>query len=85
MQSIGCMHHHTGSIIQAPSYPKGRDNNKGTTTGLLPEAVVACCCLGPLNLPDEKFEMGACTNLPDHPIFNGVDKIYIKEVSFAVL
>lgn len=27
------------------------------------------------------FEMGACTNLPDHPIFKGVGKIYIKEVS----
>ena len=27
------------------------------------------------------FEMGACTNLPDHPLFKGVGKIYIKEVS----
>lgn len=27
------------------------------------------------------FEMGACTNLPDHPLFKGVSKIYIKEVS----
>jgi unsaturated rhamnogalacturonyl hydrolase len=27
------------------------------------------------------FEMGACTNLPLHPIFKGVTKIYIKEVS----
>ena len=27
------------------------------------------------------FEMGACTNLPDHPLFKGVRKIYIKEVS----
>jgi hypothetical protein len=27
------------------------------------------------------FEMGACKNLPDHPIFKGVSKIYIKEVS----
>ena len=27
------------------------------------------------------FEMGACTNLPDHPLFKGVKKIYIKEVS----
>jgi hypothetical protein len=28
-----------------------------------------------------EFEMGACTNLPDHPLFGGVSKIYIKEVS----
>jgi unsaturated rhamnogalacturonyl hydrolase len=27
------------------------------------------------------FEMGASTNLPDHPVFRGVSKIYIKEVS----
>ncbi len=27
------------------------------------------------------WEMGACTNLPDHPLFRGVSKIYIKEVS----
>lgn len=27
------------------------------------------------------FEMGACTNLPDHPLFKGVAKIYIKEVA----
>lgn len=27
------------------------------------------------------FEMGACKNLPDHPLFKGVTKIYIKEVS----
>jgi unsaturated rhamnogalacturonyl hydrolase len=27
------------------------------------------------------FEMGACKNLPDHPLFIGVSKIYIKEVS----
>jgi unsaturated rhamnogalacturonyl hydrolase len=27
------------------------------------------------------FEMGACTNLPDHNLFKGVSKIYIKEVS----
>ena len=25
--------------------------------------------------------MGASTNLPDHPLFKGVSKIYIKEVS----
>jgi unsaturated rhamnogalacturonyl hydrolase len=25
--------------------------------------------------------MGASTNLPDHPIFKGVSKIYIKEIS----
>ena len=27
------------------------------------------------------FEMGACKDLPDHPLFKGVSKIYIKEVS----
>lgn len=27
------------------------------------------------------FEMGASTNLPDHPVFKGVSRIYIKEVS----
>jgi len=27
------------------------------------------------------FEMGACTNLPGHPLFKGVTKIYLKEVS----
>jgi len=27
------------------------------------------------------FEMGACTDLPDHGLFKGVKKIYIKEVS----
>ena len=27
------------------------------------------------------FEMGASANLPDHPLFKGVKKIYIKEVS----
>lgn len=27
------------------------------------------------------FEMGASTRLPDHPVFKGVSKIYIKEVS----
>ena len=27
------------------------------------------------------WEMGACTNLPDHPLFRGIKKIYIKEVS----
>ncbi len=27
------------------------------------------------------FEMGASTNLPGHPLFKGVSKIYIKEVS----
>jgi hypothetical protein len=29
----------------------------------------------------DNFEMGACKNLPDHPLFKGVTKIYIKEVS----
>lgn len=28
-----------------------------------------------------EFEMGACTGLPDHPLFKGVSKIYLKEVS----
>jgi hypothetical protein len=27
------------------------------------------------------FEMGACTNLPDHPLFKGVTKIFLKEIS----
>jgi unsaturated rhamnogalacturonyl hydrolase len=27
------------------------------------------------------YEMGACTNLPEHQLFKGVSKIYIKEVS----
>ena len=27
------------------------------------------------------FEMGACKNFPDHPLFKGVTKIYIKEVA----
>jgi unsaturated rhamnogalacturonyl hydrolase len=27
------------------------------------------------------FEMGACKDLPNHPLFKGVKKIYIKEVS----
>lgn len=27
------------------------------------------------------FEMGACVNLPGHPLFKGVSKIYIKEVA----
>jgi unsaturated rhamnogalacturonyl hydrolase len=31
------------------------------------------------------FEMGACKNLPDHPLFKGVSKIYIKEVSSITL
>jgi hypothetical protein len=29
----------------------------------------------------DNFEMGASTNLPDHPLFTGVKKIYLKEVS----
>jgi unsaturated rhamnogalacturonyl hydrolase len=29
--------------------------------------------------------MGASKNLPSHPLFNGVSKIYIKEVSDIVL
>lgn len=31
------------------------------------------------------FEMGACKDLPNHPLFKGVTKIYIKEVSDIVL
>ncbi len=31
------------------------------------------------------WEMGACVNLPAHPVFKGVSKIYIKEVSDIVL
>jgi hypothetical protein len=27
------------------------------------------------------FEMGACKNLPDHKLFRGISKIYIKEIS----
>jgi hypothetical protein len=27
------------------------------------------------------WEMGACADLPDHPLFKGVTKIYIKEIS----
>jgi hypothetical protein len=27
------------------------------------------------------FEMGASTNLPDHPLFKGVTKIYLKEIA----
>ena len=30
---------------------------------------------------DRDWEMGASKNLPDHPLFKGVSKIYIKEVS----
>jgi hypothetical protein len=30
---------------------------------------------------DKNFEMGASVNLPDHPIFKGVNKIYLKEIS----
>ncbi len=32
-----------------------------------------------------EFEMGACTNLPPHPLFRDVSKIYIKEVSDIIL
>ncbi len=30
---------------------------------------------------DRKWDMGAETNLPDHPVFKGVNKIYLKEVA----
>jgi unsaturated rhamnogalacturonyl hydrolase len=29
----------------------------------------------------DNWEMGACTGLPDHPLFKGVSKIYMKEIS----
>jgi hypothetical protein len=32
-------------------------------------------------MTDNNFEMGACTNLPDHRLFKGVAKIFIKEIS----
>ena len=32
-------------------------------------------------VPGDDFEMGASKKLPDHPLFKGVKKIYIKEVS----
>jgi hypothetical protein len=32
-------------------------------------------------VPGDNFEMGASKNLPDHPLFKNVRKIYIKEVS----
>lgn len=32
-------------------------------------------------VPGLEFEAGASTDLPDHPLFHGVKKIYIKEVS----
>ncbi len=32
-------------------------------------------------VPGDDFEMGASKNLPDHPLFRDVRKIYIKEVS----
>lgn len=30
---------------------------------------------------NRKWDMGAFTSFPDHPIFKGVSKIYIKEIS----
>lgn len=30
---------------------------------------------------NNRWEMGACTDLPDHPLFKDITKIYIKEVS----
>ncbi len=32
-----------------------------------------------------EWEMGALTNLPDHPLFSGVSKIYMKEISDIAL
>lgn len=34
---------------------------------------------------NHQWEMGAETNLPDHPLFSGVEKIYLKEVAPIVL
>jgi len=28
-----------------------------------------------------QYDMGACTNLPNHPLFEGVKKIYLKEIA----
>ena len=30
---------------------------------------------------EDNFEMGASINLPDHPVFKGVTKIYLKDIS----
>jgi len=35
--------------------------------------------LHPVNV--DNFEMGASTSLPDHPLFKGVRKIYLKDIS----
>lgn len=32
-------------------------------------------------VPNKNWEMGAFTNLPDHPIWQGVHKIFLKEIS----
>ena len=32
-------------------------------------------------VPGNDFEKGASTDLPDHPLFKGVSKIYLKEIS----
>jgi len=34
---------------------------------------------------NRKWDMGAFTSLPDHPIFKGVSKIYLKEISSFTL
>lgn len=34
---------------------------------------------------NRQFEMAAETNLPDHPLFSGVSKIYMKEISPIIL
>jgi hypothetical protein len=36
-------------------------------------------------VPGDDFEMGASENLPDHPLFKGVKKIYLKEISDITL
>jgi YhcH/YjgK/YiaL family protein len=38
-----------------------------------------------LPVTDKKWEMGAVTALPDHPLFKGIKKIYLKEVSSLTL
>lgn len=33
------------------------------------------------SVTDDNFEMGASSGLPDHPLFSGVKKIYLKDIS----
>jgi unsaturated rhamnogalacturonyl hydrolase len=34
---------------------------------------------------NKDYEMGAITGLPDHPLFKGISKIYMKEISSLIL